>query len=137
MNSQPTGNSHPTEDSHPTGNSGSISDTLKGYVNEAIEQAKVLGHKAQDQFSHVMGHHHEAATHSTQQKSDTAALGSVAGAEHQAQVNPQADAQTGMNNQDAFSDLNQFNTQATADNSANQARKAAANTAYKASQTTL
>ena len=44
--------------SHPAGNSGSLLDTLKGYVNaamakgqEAIEQAKALGHKAQEQLN--------------------------------------------------------------------------------------
>ncbi|KAF9541920.1 hypothetical protein EC957_002550 [Mortierella hygrophila] len=82
--------------SHPTGNSGSISDTLKGYMNEAIEQAKVLGHKAQDQFSHVMGQSHEKPTHPTQQQSDTDTFGSVTGTQHQAQANPQAGAQLGM-----------------------------------------
>ncbi|KAK3837672.1 MAG: hypothetical protein JOS17DRAFT_371003, partial [Linnemannia elongata] len=131
--------------SHPTGNSGSLSDTLKGYVNvamakgqEAMEQAKVLGHKAHEQLNQAMSQAQEAATHSTQQQANTGShSASVAGAQHQAQANPQAGAQMGMNNQDAFSDLHQFNTQATADNAAYQAKQAAANAASKASQTTL
>ncbi|KAG9064644.1 hypothetical protein KI688_002902 [Linnemannia hyalina] len=97
--------------SHPSGNSGSLSDTLKGYMNGAIEQAKILGHKAQDQFSHVMGQPHEAATHSTQQQSDTTTFGSVAGAQHQAQANSQPGAQLGMSNPQTGGQLGMSNPQ--------------------------
>ncbi|KAF9136859.1 hypothetical protein BG015_002977 [Linnemannia schmuckeri] len=135
--------------SHPSGNSGSLSDTLKGYVNvamakghEALEQAKVLGHKAQEQLNHAMAQGQESTTHGTQQQSNTTS-GSIAGTQHQAQA--QNVPQKAMSSQDdAFGDLHQFNTQATADNAASQAQKtsqqsklASANAASKASQTTL
>ncbi|KAF8929639.1 hypothetical protein BGZ47_000959 [Haplosporangium gracile] len=136
--------------SHPAGNSGSLSDTLKGYVNVAMakgqgafEQAKVLGYKAQEQLNHAMAQGQESTTHGTQQQSNTTS-DSIPGAQHQAQA--QTVPQQAMSSQDdAFSDLHQFNAQqATADNAALQAQKAArqsklasANAASKASQTTL
>ncbi|KAF9905354.1 hypothetical protein EC991_001719 [Linnemannia zychae] len=123
--------------SHPN-NSGSISDTLMGYVNvamakgqEAIEQAKVMGHKAQEQLNQAMAQAQEAASHAAGQQPNTANSHSSTTA---------AAAHPPMSNQDAFGDLNKFNNQATADNTAFQAHRAqqaAANAASKASQNNI
>ncbi|KAF9135521.1 hypothetical protein BGW39_002269 [Mortierella sp. 14UC] len=133
--------------SHPS-NSGSLLDTFKAYVNiamtkgqEAIEQANVLGYKAQEQLNQAMAQAQEtthnaattgkqpnAANSHNQQSSST-----TTGAHAQAAYAP-------MSNQDAFDDLNKFNTQATTDNAAfqaHQAQQAAANAASKASQSAI
>lgn len=149
MNSQPAGNtgmkSQPAENSgmksQPAGNSGSMTDTLKGYMNVAMskgqvayEKVKIFGHKAHGQYSQSKLQAHEAASHSAKQQSNTQASypDAVAGA--------QAAPQAAMGNQDAFSDLHEFSTQATVDNAAYQAQKAqqaAANAASKSAQSTI
>jgi len=127
----------------PAGSSGadSLTDTLKGYINvamvkghEALETAKVLGHKAQVQLNDAVtqaqaqvnqsstGHANDASgnTHAQTQYNSTSA--------YPGQQQPQSTAN------DAFSDLNQFNNNA--NKNANNANNAARNAANQASSAT-
>ncbi|KAG0275207.1 hypothetical protein BGZ96_003881 [Linnemannia gamsii] len=149
MNSQPSGNSgmnsqpaagNSSMNSRPAGTSSSMTGTLKGYMNVAMskgqvayEQAKILGHKAQGQLSQSKLQAQEAASAKQQSNTHASHPGAIAGA--------QAAPQIAMgNSQDAFSDLHEFNTQATANTAAYQdqhAQQAAANAASKAAQSTI
>ncbi|GJJ75022.1 hypothetical protein EMPS_07380 [Entomortierella parvispora] len=138
---------------HPAGSSGadgSLTETLKGYINvamakgqEALEQAKVLGHKAQEQLNEAVAQAHtQASTHANDASGNTHAQSSQY---NSGSTYPGQQTQSTANN--AFSDLNQFNNNANnaAQNATNQAsnaakqasdaaHNAAANAGYKSSQ---
>ncbi|KAG0202414.1 hypothetical protein BGX28_005046 [Mortierella sp. GBA30] len=129
MNPNNNTNNNPagTNTNHPAGGSGSFSDTLNRYAHEALEQAKVLGHKAQEQFSHAMGHqsHNPAmdtSRNTTQQTSTTMSSGTGGGA---GTLNNQ-------NAQGAFADVNQFNANANTPSANNQAARNAASAGQNA-----
>ncbi|KAG0252254.1 hypothetical protein BG011_007091 [Mortierella polycephala] len=128
MNNNP--NSHPTG---PVGATGSITDTIKTYVNNAFEQAKVLGHKAQEQLYAMAntGAHPQDGTHPNQQSD--AYPGSHA--------TSQSDTMGGnLNNRDnnAFADLHKFSAESDQHNQAtNAGYNAASNACYKSSQSGL
>ncbi|KAF9570307.1 hypothetical protein EC968_001972 [Mortierella alpina] len=130
----PTGTNDTT---HPAGATGSITDTLKGYVGSALEQAKALGHKAQEQLSHAMAtdktqdpnqsHYNQSQQNSSTQSghlnSGNPTSGNLAGGN----LHNNADA-------DAFGDVNRFNANAAKPAGYNAGQNAAGNLGSKTSQ---
>ncbi|KAF9963655.1 hypothetical protein BGZ70_007261 [Mortierella alpina] len=130
---------------HPAGATGSITDTLKGYVGvamakgqEALEQAKVLGHKAQEQLNHAMATdqtHDPNQSHYNQQSQQNSTTMSG----HLNSGNPTSGNHVGGNlhsnaNADAFGDVNQFNANAAKPAGYNAGHNAAGNLGSKTSQ---
>jgi len=125
-------NDHNTPAPSGTG-SGSISDTLKGYVNvamtkghEALEQAKVLGHHVQEQFTQATAQPQAKTTgHDSTHNSSTGT--------QMSQNHPTA------NSGDAFGDLDNFNTQANqaASQASRTENEAASHAGYKSTQSGL
>ncbi|KAF9176867.1 hypothetical protein BGZ51_009479, partial [Haplosporangium sp. Z 767] len=122
--------------SHSTGSvgaTGSITGTIKTYVNTAFEQAKVLGHKAQEQLYAManMGTHPQGGMHPNQQS------GTHPGSNATLQSNTMGG---NLNNRDtnAFADLNNSSAEADQRNQAtNAGYDAVSNPGYKSSQSGL
>ncbi|KAF9916111.1 hypothetical protein BX616_004576 [Lobosporangium transversale] len=92
---------------HPAGsNSGSFTDTIKGYVNTAIAKGQDAIHKAQDQLGHATGHSH-STTHG-----DSAGAGHTIQQQHYGAGNLGNPTYTGPQTNDAFAEVNQFNAEA-------------------------
>ncbi|KAF9278356.1 hypothetical protein BGZ68_008616 [Mortierella alpina] len=130
---------------HPAGATGSLTDTLKGYVgvamakgHEALEQAKVLGHKAQEQLNHAMATeqtHDPNQSHYNQQSQQNSSTMSG----HLNSGNPTSGNLAGGNfhsngHADAFKDVNQFNANAAKPAGYNAGQNAAGNLGSKTSQ---
>ncbi|KAF9927157.1 hypothetical protein BGZ67_007659 [Mortierella alpina] len=117
---------------HPASATGSLTDTLKGYVGvamakgqEALEQAKVLGHKAQEQLNHAMATEQTQdpnQSHYNQQSQQNSST--LSG--HLNSGNP--------NFHNAFGDVNQFNANAAKPVGNNAGHNAAGNLDSKTSQ---
>ncbi|KAF9327819.1 hypothetical protein BG006_008929 [Podila minutissima] len=124
MNNNNNNNANPPA---PAGSAtGSVSDTLKGYVHSAYETAKGLGHQVHEQLNPA----------SAQKTTGQAATHNASAGTQFSQNHPIADSGN------AFSDLDHFNAQA---NQANQpasqtsqtANQASAHPGYKSSQSGL
>ncbi|KAF9981078.1 hypothetical protein BGZ75_007669 [Mortierella antarctica] len=122
---------------HPASATGSLTDTLKGYVGvamakgqEALEQAKVLGHKAQEQLNHAMATEQTQdpnQSHYNQQSQQNSST--LSG--HLNSGNPNFHSNA---NPDAFGDVNQFNANAAKPVGNNAGHNAAGNLDSKTSQ---
>ncbi|CAO3566736.1 unnamed protein product [Mortierella alpina] len=140
---------------HPAGATGSITDTLKGYVGvamakgqEALEQAKVLGHKAQEQLNHAMAtdqtHDPNQSHYNQQSQQNSSTMSGHLNSGNPTSVNhfggnPTSGNHIGGNfhsnaNADAFRDVNQFNANAAKPAGNNAGHNAAGNLGSKTSQ---
>ncbi|KAI1312316.1 hypothetical protein EDD11_002970 [Mortierella claussenii] len=96
---------------HPVGNSGSFTETLKGYVNTAMAKGQDALHMAQEQISHATGHDHPKTSGFDASGADTgAAYGSQSSQygqyqQQNQQQNPGSFANPQSNN-DAFGNVN-------------------------------
>ncbi|KAF9311202.1 hypothetical protein BG003_007673 [Podila horticola] len=117
--------------------SGSVSDTLKGYVNvayakghEALETAKVLGHQVHEQINQASA---QAKGEKVPGQASTHNASTGTQKPQMSQNHPTA------NSDDAFADLDKFNTQANqaASQASQTTNQASGHTGYKSSQSGL
>ncbi|KAG0341330.1 hypothetical protein BG004_006063 [Podila humilis] len=135
--------SHPTTNTPSSTGSGSITDTLKGYVNVAmakghvaLEQAKVLGHQVHEQINAagVQAHAQAQAKNPKTAGQDATQISSNMSPQSRPQQLPTA------NSGNAFADLDQLNDQPdqAASKVAHAANEASSHAGYKsASQSGL
>ncbi|KAG9326452.1 hypothetical protein KVV02_001631 [Mortierella alpina] len=125
---------------HPAGATGSLTDTLKGYVGvamakgqEAFEQAKVLGHKAQEQLNHAMATDQaqdpNQSHYNQQPQQNSSTMSGHLNNNHPTSGNFHSNADA-----DAFGDVNQFNANAAKPVGNNAGHNAAGNLGSKTSQ---